>query len=107
MNINYGQILDKKIEEIKLNSTKPSLLLHACCAPCSSAVVEYLNEYFNITLYFYNPNISESEEYRKRVNTQREKALFDGTQDNVVHVCRRTMPLRQEHWGARQGSPQP
>lgn len=68
MNVNYGQILDKKIEEIKQRSSKPSLLLHACCAPCSSAVVEFLNEYFDITLYFYNPNISPEAEYDFRAD---------------------------------------
>ena len=68
MNVNYGQILDKKIEEIMQSSFRPSLLLHACCAPCSSAVVEFLNEYFDITLYFYNPNISPEAEYDFRAD---------------------------------------
>ncbi len=45
----------------------PSLLLHACCAPCSSYVLEYLARYFSITLFYYNPNISPEEEYRKRL----------------------------------------
>ena len=47
---------------------KESLLLHACCAPCSSYVLEYLHEKYDITVFFYNPNITESEEYIKRVN---------------------------------------
>ena len=46
----------------------PTLLLHACCAPCSSYVLEYLAEHFNITVFFYNPNITENEEYEKRKN---------------------------------------
>ena len=46
----------------------PTLLLHACCAPCSSYVLEYLAEHFNITVFFYNPNITEKEEYEKRKN---------------------------------------
>ena len=46
----------------------PRLLLHACCAPCSSYVLEYLTEYFDITLYFYNPNITDAAEYNKRAS---------------------------------------
>ena len=49
----------------------PRLLLHCCCAPCSSYVLEYLSEYFRITCFFYNPNITEEEEYRKRAGELR------------------------------------
>ena len=62
---NYQLLTDEVTRRID-KSNKPSLLLHACCAPCSSYVLEYLNEYFNITLYFYNPNISPREEYEFR-----------------------------------------
>lgn len=61
--MNYSNLLEKKIEENKREGKKPRLLLHACCAPCSSYVLEYLREHFDITLYFYNPNISPKEEY--------------------------------------------
>lgn len=61
--INYQLETDKIINN--LDST-PTLLLHACCAPCSSYVLEYLSEHFNITVFFYNPNITEYEEYLKR-----------------------------------------
>lgn len=47
------------------------LLLHSCCAPCSSYVLEYLREHFDITVFYYNPNITEDEEYRKRVEEQK------------------------------------
>lgn len=67
MKINYQKILDDKIEEIKKQNIKPTLLLHACCAPCSSAVLEYLYENFNITLFFYNPNISPESEFNYRL----------------------------------------
>ena len=67
MKINYQKMLDDKIEEIKKQNIKPSLLLHACCAPCSSAVLEYLYEHFNITLFFYNPNISPESEFNYRL----------------------------------------
>ncbi len=49
----------------------PSLLLHACCAPCSSYVLEYLSAYFCITVFYYNPNIYPEEEYEKRVQEER------------------------------------
>ena len=61
--INYQLVLDKKLDEIARNRERKSLLLHACCAPCSSYVLEYLSEYFDITLYFYNPNITPEKEY--------------------------------------------
>jgi len=67
MKINYQKMLDEKIEEINRQNKKPTLLLHACCAPCSSAVLEYLYEHFNITLFFYNPNISPENEFNYRL----------------------------------------
>ena len=60
--INYGLWLEKEIEKIKASGIRPKLLLHACCAPCSSYVLSYLSEFFDITLYFYNPNITPREE---------------------------------------------
>ncbi|MBR6792687.1 MAG: epoxyqueuosine reductase QueH [Ruminococcus sp.] len=64
--INYGAMLDKKLEELKKTGEKPSLLLQACCAPCSSYTLEYIHSFFNIILYFYNPNIAPQEEYSYR-----------------------------------------
>ena len=64
---NYQLLLNKTISDIQKSGKTPSLLLHACCAPCSSYVLEYLSEYFNITVFYYNPNITENEEYKKRV----------------------------------------
>ena len=66
MKQNYQIVLDKTLENIVTSGDKPSLLLHACCAPCSSYVLEYLNKYFDITVFFYNPNITDKEEYEKR-----------------------------------------
>lgn len=65
---NLQKELEKIIEQNKKEGTKPSLLLHACCAPCSSYCIEYLHKYFDITLFFYNPNIFPAEEYAHRVN---------------------------------------
>ncbi len=62
-NVNYQRKLDELLKSI----AKPQrLLLHCCCAPCSSYVLEYLSEFFEITCFFYNPNISPQEEYNKR-----------------------------------------
>lgn len=65
--INYQKILDKKLEEIEEGT---SLLLHACCGPCSSYVLEYLGKYFSITVIFYNPNIYPSSEYDRRAEEE-------------------------------------
>ena len=66
MKQNFQLILDTKINEISKQGIHPKLLLHCCCAPCSSYVLEYLSQYFDITCYYYNPNISPIEEYNKR-----------------------------------------
>lgn len=66
MKTNYQIILNKELEKIEKLEKKPSLLLHACCAPCSSYTLEYLNEFFDITVFFYNPNISPETEFVKR-----------------------------------------
>ena len=63
---NYQKELDKIIEEITAEGTRPRLLVHSCCAPCSSYVMEYLSRYFDLTMYFYNPNMDSREEYEKR-----------------------------------------
>ena len=68
--MNYQLVLDETLKEIIKNETKPKLLLHVCCAPCSSYVLEYLNKFFNITVFYYNPNISSKEEYDKRINEE-------------------------------------
>ena len=68
MKENYQIIMDEIIEDNVKKGITPSLLLHACCAPCSSYCIEYLAKYFDITMFFYNPNISYKEEYDKRVN---------------------------------------
>ena len=61
------QQMDDRIENLKKTGEVPALFLHSCCAPCSSYVFEYLSQYFDITDFFYNPNISPKEEYEKRV----------------------------------------
>ncbi len=63
---NYQKYTDSVIENNIKNTIKPRLLLHVCCAPCSSYVLEYLNKYFDITAYFYNPNILGDKEFNHR-----------------------------------------
>lgn len=65
--MNYQLELDKIIEKIDINH-KPRLLLHSCCAPCSSYVLEYLSSYFDITILYYNPNIDTYSEFLKRLD---------------------------------------
>ena len=66
---NYAKELEKLIAAKDRKWNK--LLLHSCCAPCSSYVLEYLREYFDITVFYYNPNITEDVEYQKRVEEQK------------------------------------
>ena len=68
--INYQKELDKLIEQNMREDLSPSLLLHSCCAPCSSYTIEYLSQFFKITVLYYNPNISPKEEYEKRKSEQ-------------------------------------
>ena len=68
---NLSKELDRLIGCISAEDIVPKLLLHSCCAPCSSYVIEYLSQYFAITVFYYNPNISEREEYTKRVEEQK------------------------------------
>ncbi|WP_330582901.1 epoxyqueuosine reductase QueH [Peptoclostridium sp.] len=72
MKLNYQRLLDEKLSKIKETGARPRLLLHSCCAPCSSHVIEYLSSYFDITVYFYNPNIHPEDEYGKRAIEQKE-----------------------------------
>lgn len=68
---NYQREMDILLEKLKLEEKTPTILLHSCCAPCSSYCLEYLTEYFNIAVFFYNPNISSKEEYSLRLSEQK------------------------------------
>ena len=72
---NYQKELERILETIQKDDSVPRLLLHSCCAPCSSYVLEYLTRHFDITVFFYNPNIYPEAEYFKRLDTQ--KQLLD------------------------------
>ncbi len=71
MKRNYQKELEKVIQKIQEQNVTPRLLLHSCCAPCSSYVLEYLSSYFQITVLYYNPNIYPEREYEKRVEEQK------------------------------------
>lgn len=68
---NFQREMERTIERHRQAGEVPRLLLHSCCAPCSSYVLEYLSRYFEITVYYYNPNIFPEEEYEKRVEEQK------------------------------------
>ena len=68
--VNYQIQLDKILMGLKERADAPRLLLHSCCAPCSSYVLEYLSDYFRITVFYYNPNIAPEKEYAQRVQEQ-------------------------------------
>ena len=68
--VNYQKMLEATIAGLKEQNRVPTLLLHSCCAPCSSYCLEYLSQYFHITVDYYNPNIYPEEEYHMRVQEQ-------------------------------------
>lgn len=82
---NYQKVLDNELEKIKQSGKTPTLLLHSCCAPCSSYVLEYLTEYFNIILYYYNPNIFPESEYKYRLS-ELERLISEMPLKNRVEI---------------------
>ena len=84
---NYQKELENIIEAINNQEMIPKLFLHSCCAPCSSYVLEYLSDYFEITLFYYNPNIFPEEEYFKRIREQ-ERLIRHMPVKNPVHFTR-------------------
>ncbi len=85
MKQNYQLMLDKTLAELEKRGVRPTLLLHACCAPCSSYVLEYLSNFFKITLFFYNPNIFPEAEYNTRL-CELERFLRDAKLDGKVNI---------------------
>lgn len=76
-NISSKELFTSKIKEIEILKKAgsyhfPKLLIHSCCGPCSSYVIDYLHQYFDITIIYYNPNIYPQDEYQKRVETQKQ-----------------------------------
>lgn len=83
--VNYQKELDKILSEIKGSEKLPKLLVHSCCAPCSSYVLEYLNPYFKITVLYYNPNISPVEEYERR-KAEQIRLINEGDWKNPIDI---------------------
>lgn len=81
MNRNYQKELDRIIQ--KRGQKTPRVLLHSCCGPCSSAVLEYITQYFDVTLLWYNPNLYPKEEFDRRFKTQVELIEKMGLADKV------------------------
>ncbi len=84
--MNYQKELDKVIAEISEQGKTPTLLLHACCAPCSSYCLEYLSHYFKIIVFYYNPNISQKSEYEYRLNEEKRLISMMNFKNSVTIV---------------------
>ena len=93
MRRNYQQELDGIIA--RQAGKRPRLLLHSCCGPCSAPVLEYLTQYFDVTLFWYNPNIWPQEEFDLRLEEQQKLIRAMGLEKQVRVVCR---PRNSEAW---------
>lgn len=91
-NINYNLILKNKLKELEISNTLPTLLLHSCCAPCSSAVLFRLCKHFEITVFYYNPNITDENEYQKRLTEQ--KRFIDLINSGLVDEIKPVKPIK-------------
>lgn len=85
MKANFQIICDRRIDELTKNGNVPRLLLHSCCGPCSSYVLEYLSQYFEVSVLFFNPNIYPAAEFEKRLKTQ-EKLIREMSFENPVSL---------------------
>lgn len=80
--INYNLEMEKVIKKIDKDH-KPRLLLHSCCGPCSSAILERINEYFDIDVFYYNPNIDSEKEFYRRADEQVQLVKDLGLEDEI------------------------
>ncbi len=86
MNTNYQLKLDVILEDIVNSEKVPTLLLHSCCAPCSSYVLEYPSNYFKITIFYYNPNIYPISEFQKRAQEQQKLLKLLNTKYPINYI---------------------
>lgn len=100
-NRNFQKELEKIIEQNEKDGVVPSLLLHSCCAPCSSYCLEYLSRYFKITVLYYNPNLYPAEEYDRRVSEQRRLIAALPSENEISLVEMRGEP--EEFYSAVRG----
>ncbi|OQB13376.1 MAG: hypothetical protein BWY15_01840 [Firmicutes bacterium ADurb.Bin193] len=84
--MDYKRWLENLLTGLECEGKIPSLLLHSCCAPCSSYVLEYLSSRFDITLLYYNPNIFPKEEYDKRLKTLKELIMKMDAQNLITLI---------------------
>lgn len=94
---NFFRKFDKIVGQ--LGDTKPGILLHSCCGPCSSSVLELLSKYFDVTVLWYNPNLYPEAEYDKRLETQ--KQLIDAIAEDGVQARLLVEPWRSEDYFSR------
>lgn len=94
MKTNYQSLMEDEIKTFQ--NQKKSLLLHACCGPCSSYVIELLNKYFEITVYYYNPNIYPKEEHNRRENELLKFASDFADKNKLSKFNIVTEPYKQE-----------
>ena len=95
---NYQRELDDILERSREEGRVPRLLLHSCCGPCSSAVLEYLTQYFDVTILWYNPNLYPQSEFERRFKTQVELIEKMGLADRVSVLAE---PWKHEDYDAR------
>lgn len=88
--INYERVMEETIAALERDGQRPQLLLHACCAPCSSATLERLADHFDVTILYYNPNIAPPEEYHRRKPNW-----------NVLCAMPGTLPAASRWWSCR------
>ena len=99
--VNYQKVMEVILEENEERGHTPRLLLHSCCAPCSSYVLEYLTQYFSITVLYYNPNIYPPEEFDKRARELRRLISEMPVEHEVTFVEGRYEPW--EFYGMAEG----
>ena len=94
---NFFRKFDKIVGQF--GDAKPGILLHSCCGPCSSSVLELLSKYFDVTVLWYNPNLYPEAEYNKRLETQ--KQLIDAIAEDGVQAKLLVEPWRSEDYFSR------
>lgn len=100
LKVDYEKKMHEILSMIKNETSKKTLLLHSCCAPCSSAVLEFLDDYFDITVFFYNPNITDNSEYIKRVTEQEEYLIKNSLN---IKFIKGTYDVQNDFYGIVRG----
>lgn len=101
--INYERVMEETIAALERDGQRPQLLLHACCAPCSSATLERLADHFDVTILYYNPNIAPPEEYHRR-EAELERFVRDaGYAARGITVVELPYDPQELHCGKRAG----